>query len=637
MRIRSITYCALSIAAVLSYGQPLRLTLPHDLRLRTTNLTSTQAPADHLPEFRMRTADRKTLLDPSGPGSETRSSAPSVREEIESHRISSLAIRPQMRTGASAITPFDTVYVLLDSTRERRVYEYGPDHRMVTASTYTLQEGQWEPKEKFSYTYTPGGLLESRITLYLIDAVQVDERFLYDASGRQISMRSEYLDLQAGWMRAFARDTTAFDQNGNMTLAEYECWQDYQGYWGRRESWTITDSSIQSVTARRRQDHEVWIEETWIEEQRVTDMGTPPTRPTSSLRERWDGFGWVNTYLTQNQFDDKGRVIASSMSAWFDEHWNQDMRTAVVYGAFPDAWMKSARYWNGAEWTANWRSESVCDDQGRQVLLRSQTLGGDGWHTDYTGTSTYFPDGGILKSDSSWSIEGSVDQVSIQQINAQLDPVLTDHKIWRNGVVSFGDRTTYTYTPSGRQREIINSVWSDGQLQLDDRYEFMYDNEDGRLLMMKHCIWDGGSWVLSTDTRAWENHMASVSWWTFGLRDDQSLSFWGFSELTFGYRNAVSDVGPSAGTLPHSSILSQNYPNPFNPTTTIPFAVSSGARTTLVVYDILGREVARPVDEWKDPGEYRVQFDAAALASGMYITRFTSGTVTQTNKMILMR
>ena len=42
-------------------------------------------------------------------------------------------------------------------------------------------------------------------------------------------------------------------------------------------------------------------------------------------------------------------------------------------------------------------------------------------------------------------------------------------------------------------------------------------------------------------------------------------------------------------------------------------------------------------DEWKDPGEYRVQFDASGLASGMYICRFTAGPVNRTTKMVIVR
>jgi hypothetical protein len=57
----------------------------------------------------------------------------------------------------------------------------------------------------------------------------------------------------------------------------------------------------------------------------------------------------------------------------------------------------------------------------------------------------------------------------------------------------------------------------------------------------------------------------------------------------------------------------------------------------LTVYDILGREVAVLVNESKSPGTYRVEFNASNLSSGVYIYRFTAGTFSQVNKMMLLR
>jgi hypothetical protein len=90
--------------------------------------------------------------------------------------------------------------------------------------------------------------------------------------------------------------------------------------------------------------------------------------------------------------------------------------------------------------------------------------------------------------------------------------------------------------------------------------------------------------------------------------------------------------------------LYQNYPNPFNPTTTIRYNVTgvkgqgSGASDVrLVVYDILGREVAVLVNERKSPGAYDARLDAAGLASGVYLYRLQAGTFVQTRRMHLIR
>ena len=56
-----------------------------------------------------------------------------------------------------------------------------------------------------------------------------------------------------------------------------------------------------------------------------------------------------------------------------------------------------------------------------------------------------------------------------------------------------------------------------------------------------------------------------------------------------------------------------------------------------MVYDLLGREVMTLVNEAREPGEYRMQFDAANLASGMYIYRLTVGTFVESRKMMVLK
>jgi hypothetical protein len=70
--------------------------------------------------------------------------------------------------------------------------------------------------------------------------------------------------------------------------------------------------------------------------------------------------------------------------------------------------------------------------------------------------------------------------------------------------------------------------------------------------------------------------------------------------------------------IPNYYSLQQNYPNPFNPVTTITYTLPSAGDVKLVVYDMLGRVVRTLVNEKKDVGVYRQEFDAMNLASGIY-------------------
>jgi hypothetical protein len=89
--------------------------------------------------------------------------------------------------------------------------------------------------------------------------------------------------------------------------------------------------------------------------------------------------------------------------------------------------------------------------------------------------------------------------------------------------------------------------------------------------------------------------------------------------------------------IPATYSLSQNYPNPFNPTTNIKFSVPNTGLVKLVVFDVLGREVATLVNDVKSAGNYTADFDASHLASGVYFYRLEAENFVQTKKMLLVK
>jgi len=107
--------------------------------------------------------------------------------------------------------------------------------------------------------------------------------------------------------------------------------------------------------------------------------------------------------------------------------------------------------------------------------------------------------------------------------------------------------------------------------------------------------------------------------------------------LLLTLEKSTLDVMPVAQNVPADLHLYQNYPNPFNPTTKIQFTIVDRQLTMVNVYDLMAREVARLVNEVKEPGTYTVQFDGLGLASGVYLCRLTDGTAVRTIRMLLVR
>jgi len=112
----------------------------------------------------------------------------------------------------------------------------------------------------------------------------------------------------------------------------------------------------------------------------------------------------------------------------------------------------------------------------------------------------------------------------------------------------------------------------------------------------------------------------------------------GYAQLRMYRRGgAANSVEPVNTGVPEAYALSQNYPNPFNPSTEIEFKVAKAGMTTLVVYDILGRQVATLVNQNMNPGTFRAKLDGTRLASGTYIYTLTSGDARITKKMMLLK
>ena len=126
----------------------------------------------------------------------------------------------------------------------------------------------------------------------------------------------------------------------------------------------------------------------------------------------------------------------------------------------------------------------------------------------------------------------------------------------------------------------------------------------------------------------------------YSFIDDKSITQKTFYRLkqidfdgTFSYSNEV-EVDVNA---PLQFSLEQNYPNPFNPSTVISYQLPIAGLVTLRVFDLLGNEVATLVNEYRTAGSYEVEFNASLLSSGVYFYKLSTGSFTQTKKLILMK
>jgi len=110
----------------------------------------------------------------------------------------------------------------------------------------------------------------------------------------------------------------------------------------------------------------------------------------------------------------------------------------------------------------------------------------------------------------------------------------------------------------------------------------------------------------------------------------------------------LNGIGEFVGALPVTGVLTGEeplarayalnaYPNPFNPSTTIEFTLPEAAYAVVQVVDLLGREVARPVDGWLGAGRHQARFEGVARATGTYVCHLSAGGRHAVRRLLLIR
>ncbi|MFA7288641.1 MAG: T9SS type A sorting domain-containing protein [Melioribacteraceae bacterium] len=195
----------------------------------------------------------------------------------------------------------------------------------------------------------------------------------------------------------------------------------------------------------------------------------------------------------------------------------------------------------------------------------------------------------------------------------------------------FGDEDFYDYVVVQGSKDGIN--WEPVHKGYDCRY-----NANWQMFYESGAIPDESYFV---------HHKINLND-TFVEGDTILLRFYLFSDpsatgLGWVFDNIKIEGKPTGvfddSIIPTQFSLSQNYPNPFNPETIIEYSIASEKHVTLKIYDILGREVAKIIDENKSPGHYKERFSAvkSGLSSGIYFYKLSAGNFTSTKKMILLK
>jgi hypothetical protein len=264
------------------------------------------------------------------------------------------------------------------------------------------------------------------------------------------------------------------------------------------------------------------------------------------------------------------------------------------------------------------------DSLGTKILADTPHISGAsmisaGGITYFVSADSYSGDLIVMKYDVDWNYLGA--KKLMRQAN------------WSQGVVSDGERFYVAYlNTSQRGFPTFFPVYQNAHLAAFDLDWNLLEDVSLTDFTPTDYLQAGRPWVIRHGNRLYVSFdVDAINPATL----DEELA-WQAVVNIYEIGTGSASVGQNE-VMPTEFRLEQNYPNPVNPTTVVRYQLPVASRVKLVVYDLLGRQVAVLVNERRNAGVHEVRFDAAGLASGVYFYRLTAGSYMDTKKLLLIR
>ncbi len=397
------------------------------------------------------------------------------------------------------------------------------------------------------------------------------ESYTYDASGNYLIDLVEFWQRDQ-WVSAY-RYTYSYDANGNELVEVSE--ESQNGQWANIDRHTSTyDADRNRLTYLT----ENWQTGQWVNWSRYSYSYDSQGNMLSRLFESWDGSQWTLLNRDTFTYDENGNELIGLYEWSQDEVITNRERDTYTYDEDGRESTYLLEVWEAGGWVSSRRTTNTWDASGTVDTMFSQEWQEGQWVDSYRFASSYDVNGAFLTSSVAF---------------------------WQNDHWAVTEDIAMTYNAAGEYLTWTCWEWENGTLTSAQRDTNTYD-ANGNLILYMHQVLQGSTWVTSDGD-------GTMNYAPYGFQGDSLTYIWEKKEIV--------DVASGKPLVPVTASLSQNYPNPFNPTTTIKFGLPKQSQVSLVVYDILGREVKELLNDKLQAGYYHFTWDATRFASGVYFYR----------------
>ncbi len=314
-----------------------------------------------------------------------------------------------------------------------------------------------------------------------------------------------------------------------------------------------------------------------------------------TLHESWSNSNWESFIKESFTYDDNGKLVLHLIQFKNEGMWVDDLKISNEYDSQDNLWISTSQRWVDSAWVNSSKSMREYNPNGLMAFGTLKIWDGNDWQNYWLS---------IFEYDDNW----------------QLTTVLAN--LWEGNSWNNYIRILFTYSQFQPQTTGVIELLQNKQWNTSERYMYSYNNENYFL----NGIYE--YWINDN----WEPGVGVINVYNPDGFDMHFLTH--RVEVHYAQTTYVNEEDK---IHPQGYMLLQNFPNPFNPATTISFSIAESEFVTLKVYDVLGKEIELLVNEEKPAGNYKIQFDANSLPSGIYFYSISAGGFHQTKKMILVR
>jgi hypothetical protein len=184
------------------------------------------------------------------------------------------------------------------------------------------------------------------------------------------------------------------------------------------------------------------------------------------------------------------------------------------------------------------------------------------------------------------------------------------------------------------QENVLRFAWTPNKDPHLSHYVIYRDTEPGTMKMLDQIPKTDSTYTDDTVEPGVTYYYKLTAVDTLGYETEPSNEV----TATVGSVNFVNETDK----LPNNFEIRQNYPNPFNPKTTIEYSIPNRSFVKITIYNVLGQDVRKLVNEFKDAGVYKVVWDGKdnngnQVPSAVYFHQMIAEDFKQVRKLILQK